>query len=91
MKILTLCLFLTLLSLPAAGQAPQVSAGASLARPDSTATDSLVRLGTDTATDQNKIKIVKRKISYKEYLLLAVGMMVFIGLVLTTTQRWNPE
>jgi hypothetical protein len=91
MKILTLCLFLALFSLPAAGQAPQVSAGASLARPDSASADSLARSAVQAAADQNKIKIVKRKIDYKQYLLLAVGMMVFIGIVLTTTQRWNPE
>jgi len=40
--------------------------------------------------DAQKIKIVKRHIDAKEYVGLAVGMMVFIAVILTSIQAWNP-
>jgi hypothetical protein len=37
-----------------------------------------------------KIKIIKKDINYSSFAALAVGMMGFIALILTTTQTYNP-
>ncbi|HMD68975.1 MAG TPA: hypothetical protein VKF42_08865 [Chitinivibrionales bacterium] len=37
-----------------------------------------------------KIKIVKRKVDYGKFVALAIGTMVFIALLFTTAQTWNP-
>jgi hypothetical protein len=41
--------------------------------------------------EDNKIRLVRRKINSKEFVALAIGMMVFIGLILGSTQSWNPS
>jgi hypothetical protein len=38
-----------------------------------------------------KIKVVRRKFKYREQVGVALGMMAFIALILTTVQSWNPE
>ncbi len=37
-----------------------------------------------------KIKIVKRKVDYGKFVVLAIGTMAFIALIITTAQAWNP-
>jgi hypothetical protein len=70
--------------------ADQLEAVAS-SRPDSAVVDTTryQPSGQNTA-DENKIKIVKRKIDTRQFVVLAIGMMAFIGLILATTQSWNP-
>lgn len=43
------------------------------------------------AAAPRKLKIVKRHFKYKEQIGLAVGMMAFILVVMTTAQAWNPD
>jgi hypothetical protein len=55
-------------------------------RSDSLRKDSLATL----PLNKGKIEIVKRDINPRKYIILAVGMMVFLALILTTVQTWNP-
>ncbi|MBD3319886.1 MAG: hypothetical protein GF350_02205 [Chitinivibrionales bacterium] len=41
--------------------------------------------------EKKKLKIVKREFNFKEQVGLAVGMMAFILIVMTTEQAWNPK
>jgi hypothetical protein len=82
-------IFLFLLSLPVSGQTSDNSLYQS--RPDTLRSDSLRADSLSTiAFDKNKIKIIKRNIDARKYIMLAVGMMVFLALILTTVQTWNP-
>jgi hypothetical protein len=82
-------IFLFLLSLPVSGQTSDNSLYQS--RPDTLRSDSLRGDSLSTvAFDKNKIKIIKRNIDARKYIMLAVGMMVFLALILTTVQTWNP-
>ena len=38
-----------------------------------------------------KIRLTKRHFNYKQQVILAVGMMAFIALMMTTAQSWNPK
>lgn len=42
-------------------------------------------------TTVRKIKLVKRKYNYRQQIGLAVGMMAFIAIVMTTAQTLNPK
>jgi hypothetical protein len=93
MKPFCLCAVVFCLALPAAGQAqaplstpPSWQAEADSAKKDS----SIILPGTQNAADKDKIKIVKRKIDYRNFVILAIGMMAFVALILGTTQAWNP-
>ncbi len=58
-------------------------------RPDALLkTDSLAA---DTTRQIEKIKVVRRRFRYREQVGTALGMMVFIAIILTTVQSWNPE
>jgi amino acid permease len=89
MKLFCLCAIILYLALPAAGQ-PSLNPPPSW-QPDSAKKDtSSVSSGSQNPPDRNKIKIVKRKIDYRNFVILAIGMMVFVALILGTTQAWNP-
>lgn len=52
---------------------------------------------TDTLADTEplprgprKMKIVDRKLDYREQITFAVAMMAFIGIMLGASQNWNP-
>jgi hypothetical protein len=66
--------------------APLYRAGADTVRSDSLRKDSL----STAIYDKSKIKIIKRNINSRRYILLAIGMMIFLVLILTTVQTWNP-
>jgi hypothetical protein len=66
--------------------APLYQAGADTVRSDTLRKDSLSTL----ALDKNRIKIIKRNINARKYIILAIGMMIFLALILTTVQTWNP-
>jgi hypothetical protein len=58
---------------------------------DTAHADSLRKDSLATAVfDKTKIKIIKRDINARKYIILAVGMMIFLALILTTVQTWNP-
>jgi hypothetical protein len=38
-----------------------------------------------------KIKLVKREYDHRQQVVLAVGMMAFILIMMTTAQSWNPK
>lgn len=38
-----------------------------------------------------QIKVVKRTFKYKRQIGLALGMMAFVALMMTSAQTWNPE
>jgi hypothetical protein len=73
---------------PASGQmsAPSYQAGRDTVRSDSLRKDSLAI----SPFDKSKIKIIKRDVNPRHYIILAVGMMIFLALILTTVQTWNP-
>jgi hypothetical protein len=75
--------------MPAYGQtspAPLYQAGPDTVRSDSLRKDSL----STVIYDKSKIKIIKRNINARKYILLAIGMMIFLALILTTVQTYNP-
>jgi hypothetical protein len=81
--------FLFFLCLPVCGQPASglpYQAGPDTMRTDTLRADSLL----SSQFEKGKIKIVKRDINPRKYILLAVGMMVFLALILTTVQTWNP-
>jgi hypothetical protein len=89
MKLLCLCATIVYLAMPAAGQST-LSTPPSW-QPDSAKKDSsVIYPGSQNTADKDKIKIVKRKIDYRNFVILAIGMMVFVALILGTTQAWNP-
>ena len=52
---------------------------------------------TDTLTETEplsrgprKMKVVDRKLDYREQITFAIAMMAFIGLMLGISQNWNP-
>jgi hypothetical protein len=74
--------------MPAYGQTSPApyQAGRDTVRSDSLKKDSL----SASPFDKSKIKIIKRDINARKYIILAVGMMIFLALILTTVQTWNP-
>jgi hypothetical protein len=38
-----------------------------------------------------KIQLVKRKFNYREQIGMAIAMMAFMTLIITTTDTWNPR
>ena len=38
-----------------------------------------------------KIKLIKREYNYRQQVLLAIGMMAFIAIMMTTAQSYNPK
>jgi hypothetical protein len=55
--------------------------------------DSVASSMTTTGPQQQprKIKIIKKDVHYSAFISLAIGMMVFIALILTTPQTYNPS
>jgi hypothetical protein len=91
MKHIFYLIFISSLALPAVGAGqpslnPQPSWQPDIATKDTSAVSS----GSQNPADRNKIKIVKRKIDYRNFIILAIGMMAFVALILGTTQAWNP-
>jgi hypothetical protein len=97
MRYAVIIVFFMLAALPAAGQmlpaaggqaspAPIYQAGADTVRSDTLRKDSVSTL----PIDKGRIKIIKRNINARRYIVLAVGMMIFLALILTTVQTWNP-
>jgi hypothetical protein len=91
MKLLCCIALVFCCALPAAGAGqPSLNPQPSW-QPDSAKKDtSAVSSGSQNPADRNKIKIVKRKIDYRNFIILAIGMMAFVALILGTTQAWNP-
>ena len=52
-------------------------------KPDSLEADSTKKI--------EKVPVVRRKFKYREQVGTALGMMVFIAIILTTVQSWNPD
>ena len=42
-------------------------------------------------TSTRKIPLTKRQFNYRQQVILAVGMMAFVALMMTTAQSWNPK
>lgn len=40
---------------------------------------------------QEKMDLVKRSFDHKQQVFLGIGMMVFVALIMTTAQSWNPR
>ena len=86
-----ICVFLMLLfALPASGLSPAdtvITAGEGVERlADSSAAGMSPQGGQQT----RKIKIIKKDVNYSAFIKLAIGMMGFIALILTTSQTYNP-
>ncbi len=77
------------LAIPASSQTPFGTFP--VQRADSIKADSIKR-SADTVGRGNagKIKIVKRKVDYGKFAILAIGTMAFIALIMLTAQAWNP-
>jgi amino acid permease len=91
MKHIFYLIFISSLALPAFGQTQATLSTPPSWQPDNTKKDTaVVYTGSQNTPDKDKIKIVKRKIDYRNFVILAIGMMVFVALILGTTQAWNP-
>ena len=64
-------------------------ADTSFRRPDTTDT-ARVRRG-DRPAEQQELKVVRRDYKYRRQVGLAVFMMVFVAVALTTTDAFNPD
>jgi hypothetical protein len=53
-------------------------------------TASLQGVSPDT-TSNRKIELVRRNFNYRYQIGAALGMMLFIALIFTTVQNWNPD
>ena len=92
-KNFSLLLFITIMLLLAANAAAQ-SSNTTFER--FTVGDSIAPAAIDSAAIAKKavnadLKIIKRSINYDEQIALAVGMLAFVAIILTTTQAWNPN
>jgi hypothetical protein len=87
MKQFLSILIIVLLTKPCFSQTSSVPFSMSV--PDSIAPDTTSGRGQNQA-DENKIRIVKRKINYGKFVMLAIGTMIYVALVITTAQAWNP-
>jgi len=92
MKKIAIFLVVAALACPAYCQTPFGSTP--LYTRDSLVADSTRRsadtVGLGKAT-LGKIKIVKRTVDYGKFVALGIGTMVFVALVITTAQAWNPN
>jgi hypothetical protein len=97
MKYILYLMLICAIALPALGQtqtqaqAPLLAPPGWQAQADSAKNDTgAIRPAIQTVDEKGKIKIVKRRIDYTNFVILAVGMMAFVALILGTTQAWNP-
>jgi hypothetical protein len=86
-----MCAFGGLLSATAYGQSPWAPAGLN-ATPSATPSDSLHPKPDSAAatTATKRIQIVRRQFNYRHQIGFAFAMMLFIAIILTSTQSWNP-
>ena len=42
-------------------------------------------------SEKRKLKLIKRKYNYRQQIILSVSTMVFVALMMTTAQSWNPK
>jgi len=92
MKSLFFALFLALV-VPSNGQSPIDSVRTGQGGIQGLA-DSLASSMTSTQNQQTqtrKIKIIKKDIPYGAFITIALGMMAFIALIMTTPQTYNPS
>jgi hypothetical protein len=53
--------------------------------------DSLLGTSDSTAQDATKrIQVVRRQFKYREQVGYALAMMLFIAIIMTSSQSWNP-
>ncbi|KMQ51780.1 hypothetical protein CHISP_1276 [Chitinispirillum alkaliphilum] len=54
--------------------------------------DSLQNIGEiPDSLEQDRISIVRREYDHKRQVWLAVGMMAFLALIISSAQSWNPR
>ncbi len=39
----------------------------------------------------SSVPLIKRSFNYKQQVILALGMMAFVAIIMTTSQNWNPR
>jgi hypothetical protein len=85
-----------LIAFLSAGYAPTTVSAQTVPYDTTIATDTGL-VETDTVTDAEplprgprKMKIVDRKLDYREQITFAIAMMAFIGIMLGASQNWNP-
>ncbi|MBN1576954.1 MAG: hypothetical protein JW913_10405 [Chitinispirillaceae bacterium] len=44
-----------------------------------------------TKSSIRKIPLTKRRYNYRQQIVLAIGMMAFIAIIMTSAQTWNPK
>jgi len=49
------------------------------------------RLAEGKRQQVRKLRIIKRKVNYREQIFVALGVMAFVAVMMTTTQAWNPN
>jgi hypothetical protein len=94
MKSLFFALFLALV-VPSNGQSPidsvRTGQGGIQGLADSLASSMTSTQNQQTQTQTRKIKIIKKDIPYGAFITIALGMMAFIALIMTTPQTYNPS
>jgi hypothetical protein len=48
-------------------------------------------LASDTTQARKKIKVIRREYKFRDQIGSAVGMMIFMAIILITVQNWNPD
>ena len=85
-----ICILLVLaLALTGSGQVPMdtVRTAQGIQRLADSASASMNQIN---GQETRKIKIIKKDVNYSSFIKLAIGMMGFIALILTTSQNYNP-
>ena len=87
-----LCVLLLLsFALSASALSPTDSTRAGAAGIQRLADSAAASMNPQGGQQPRKIKIIKKDVNYSTFAKLAVAMMGFIALILTTTQTYNPD
>ncbi|MBN1307405.1 MAG: hypothetical protein JXA18_05775 [Chitinispirillaceae bacterium] len=46
---------------------------------------------TSKRSSARKISLIKRQYNYRQQIILAIGMMAFVAIIMTSAQSWNPK
>ena len=86
-----ICVFLVLFfAFPASGLSPADTVRTGGEGIQRLADSAAASMSPQSGQQARKIKIIKKDVNYSTFIKLAVGMMGFIALILTTSQTYNP-
>jgi len=58
---------------------------------DSLSVKNFLSYSADDTAGKSKIKIIKRKVPFPDFVIIAACVMAYTAIILSTTQAWNPQ